>query len=146
MVDLVLALFFVYLFINGVYRGFFNIFIRLSGFFIGVFLGYLLYKPFSIFLKNFFSGNILALDFLSFTFIVLIVLGFSIIVEKILKKHLYSIKYVKLSDRILGGVLSIVGFIFITFILSDIKNKNKVLNILISNSKIVQTIDKFKAN
>lgn len=146
MIDLILGLFFVYLFINGVYRGFFNIFIRLSGFLVGVFLGYLLYKPFSIILAKVFSGNILILDFLSFAFIVFIVLGFSIIIEKVLKRYLYSIKYVKLGDRLLGGVLSLVGFIIIILILSDVKNKNKVANILISKSKIIQTVEKIKTN
>ncbi len=146
MIDLILGLFFIYLFINGLYRGFFNIFIRLSGFFVGIFLGYLLYKPFSMVLAKAFSGNILILDFLSFAFIVFIVLGFSMIIEKILKKYLYSIKYIKFGDRLLGAVLSIVGFLFVILILSDIKNKNKLANVLISKSKIIQTVEKIKTN
>ncbi|MBX0310265.1 MAG: CvpA family protein, partial [Sulfurihydrogenibium sp.] len=70
MVDLILLLIFIYLIFNGLYRGFFNIFLKILGFGLGVFLGYLFYKPFSIFFSKVFSGNILIIDFMAFSFIV----------------------------------------------------------------------------
>jgi len=144
MVDLILLLIFIYLIFNGLYRGFFNIFLKILGFGLGVFLGYLFYKPLSIFFSKVFLGNILIIDFMAFSFIVLLTLGLSIIVDSLLKKRLYTIKYVKLTDRILGGLLAIGIFSFSLFIISEVKNKNKVLNTLLSSSKLVSTFERVK--
>lgn len=47
-------------------------------------------NPLSIFFSKVFSGNILIIDFMAFSFIVLLILGLSIIVDSLLKKRLFK--------------------------------------------------------
>lgn len=144
MLDLILMLVFLYFFILGVYRGFINLVFKFAGFVSGLFVGSLLYKPFSFFLSKIFSANISVVNFLSFFLIILIVIGFFLIFEKFTKRYIYKKRYVKIGDRVLGGVLGVLIFVFTLFLLQEVKDKNPIANSLISKSQIVSFISKSK--
>ncbi|PMP61885.1 MAG: hypothetical protein C0198_04400 [Sulfurihydrogenibium sp.] len=144
MIDLILILAFLYFFLLGIYRGFINLFFKFLGFLGGVFLGSLFYKPFSSVLSNFFNGNPVIVNFLSFVVIVLLVIGFFIIMEKFLKMFVYKHRTVKIGDRVLGGFLGIMVFVATLLLLQNLKEKNSIANSLISKSQIISLISKDK--
>ena len=142
MLDFILVLAFLYFLLLGIYRGFLNLVFKFLGFFSGIFVGITFYKPFSSILSNIFSASPSVINFLSFLLIILAVMGFSLIVEKVLKRFIYSKKYIKLGDRILGGVLGIFVFVACVLFLVNLKEKNEIANTLLSKSQIVSFISK----
>ncbi|MFN3786907.1 CvpA family protein [Sulfurihydrogenibium azorense] len=142
MLDFILVLAFLYFLLLGIYRGFLNLVFKFVGFFSGIFIGIAFYKPFSSILSSIFSASSSVVNFLSFLLIILAVVGFSLIIEKMLKRFIYKKKYVKLGDRVLGGVLGIFVFITCILFLANLKEKNEIANTLLSKSQIVSFISK----
>lgn len=140
--DLVLFFIFIYLLLNGLYRGFLGFIAKLLGFVVGLYLSIPFYKTLSGYLSKIFSGSFFFLDFLSFFLIFLFIVSTFTIFERVLKGKLYKRKMVVLTDRLLGAFVGVLSFLLIVFLLIKMQESNPLAKKLISQSKIVSMIKK----
>ncbi|MCX7761018.1 MAG: CvpA family protein [Hydrogenothermaceae bacterium] len=141
--DLILTVLFVYLLLQGVYRGFLGLFLNVAGFLLGLYISIPIYKTFSNFLSKFFSGSFFFLDFLAFFLIFVFVISTFIIVEKLLKLKIYKKRKIVITDKFMGASLGIVSFLLILFFLIKIESSSPLAEKLISQSKIISIFKNF---
>ncbi|MEZ0323341.1 MAG: CvpA family protein [Hydrogenothermaceae bacterium] len=137
MVDLILTILFVYLLLQGLYRGFLGIFLKVGGLLLGLYISIPVYKTFSNFLSRFFSGSFFLLDFLAFFIIFLFVLSSFILIEKLIKSRIYKKRKIFILDKFIGVSLGIVSFVLIIIFLTKLESSSLLAQKLLSESKII---------
>lgn len=136
--DTVLLILLAYLVFNGVYKGFTGFILKTSGLVVGLYLSIPIYKTVASLMAKLFSAGVFLVDFISFMVVFVFIFSTFLLFEKFIKSKLYKKKMLAITDRLLGGLLGIVIFIFIVLTLVKLEPENVIVSKLVSDSKIVQ--------
>lgn len=140
--DIVLLILLVYLVFNGVYRGFSGLIFKTSGLVLGLYLSIPVYKTVSSVLVKLFSAGVFIIDFVSLLVVFILIFSTFLLFEMFIKSRLYKRKMLAITDRLLGGVLGILVFVFLVLIIVRLESENVIINKLVSDSKIVEMFKK----
>ncbi len=143
MIDILLALIFLYLVIVGLYKGFVDLFFKFLGIGLGFFIAIVWHKELSVYLQKYFNGNTLIIDFLSFVFLFLLIFSFFMILNAILSRYITQITFFAFLDKILGLLLGILVFFLIMYSLYVLSISNDAIYEIMQNSKIYKEFEKF---
>jgi len=143
MVDIILALIFLYLIIIGLYKGFVDLFFKFLGIGFGFFIAIIWHKELSKYLSKYFAGNELLIDFLSFIFIFLFIFSFFMVLNAILSNYIYKIRFVFIIDRFLGLILGVAVYFLILYSLYVLAISNEAVNEILQDSKVFKIFEDF---
>ncbi|WP_457621796.1 CvpA family protein [Persephonella sp.] len=138
MLDIILLLFFIYLFFAGLFNGFTQIFIKGFGFITAGYVGFSLNKTLSEYLSRYFHGEKIILDFVSFVIIFVSIFSVFLLINSIVKKELKSRKKLSIIDKLTGALAGIIIFVICIYMIKEFSKKNETLRELSSKSRIVK--------
>ncbi|RUM61578.1 MAG: hypothetical protein DSY66_01660 [Persephonella sp.] len=137
MLDFILILLFVYLLIFGFYYGLFANIVRFIGIILGIYMSMLFFKPIAHFINGYLKLNTTIVEILTAFVIFLIFFFISLTVKILVKDKVEENPKFRFIDRIIGGFLGIVIYIFILFALVKYSSEYEILNELTSQSDII---------
>jgi len=138
MFDFALFMLFIYLVFFSAIYGLTYVSIRILGIILGILLAIKLSRPFSEVLSYYLQLDQTFLQILSFSFIVSLMVLLVFLIKTLIAQRIPERGKFYWLDRVAGGVVGFLMYIFILIFLVQYSQKWSMLNELTANSKIVE--------